>query len=273
MKVLFDSRCVRGAAGISAAIAALVSAPAGATLDPAHQFVVNGGFEQTTSGYGQVGYATNLVGWTSVPDASGHNYSFVMNASNSQTGVAGHHGNLSLWGPSNGSNNGLSASPTGGNFYAADGAYQVGAITQQINDLIVGQTYTLSFNWAGAQQTGFDGATTEKWYYGLYDQFQNQTNTINNANHGFTGWQSQTYSFVATQTSDTLYFLAQGTPSGQPPFSLLDSVSLTGAYGTVSTAPEPGTWAMMLLGFGTVGASLRRRRQGSARLHLAEIGR
>ena len=31
--------------------------------------------------------------------------------------------------------------------------------------------------------------------------------------------------------------------------------------GTVSTAPEPATWAMLLLGFGLIGASLRRRGQ------------
>jgi hypothetical protein len=259
VKTVFRSLGVRAVALCTFA-AAVLSTPAGATVDPAHQFVTNGGFEQTTNGYGQVGYNTNLVGWTSVPEASGHNYSFVMNASNAQTGVNGHHGNLALWGPNSGSNNGLSASPTGGNFYAADGGYQVGAITQQINDLIIGQSYTLTFNWAGAQQTGYDGATTEKWFYGLYDQFQNQTNTINNADHGFTGWQTQTYNFVATQTSDTLYFMAQGTPSGQPPFSLLDSVSLIGPSGMVSAAPEPATWAMMMFGFVAVGFSLRRRR-------------
>ena len=32
-------------------------------------------------------------------------------------------------------------------------------------------------------------------------------------------------------------------------------------FGVVSAVPEPGTWAMMLLGFGAVGFSMRRRRQ------------
>ena len=31
-------------------------------------------------------------------------------------------------------------------------------------------------------------------------------------------------------------------------------------FGTVGAVPEPGTWAMMLLGFGAIGASMRRRR-------------
>lgn len=263
MKSVFRSAYARAALAFFA-FATLSSGPAGATIDPVHQFVTNGGFEQLTNGYGQVGYNTNLVGWTSTPHSSGQNYSFVFNAANAQTGVPGVYGNLSLWGPANGSNNGLTGSPTGGNFYAADGDFQQGVISQQINDLIIGQTYSLSFNWAGAQQAGFDGPTTESWYYGLADQFQNQTAVLNNVNHGFTGWQTQTYNFVATQTSDTLYFLAQGTPSGQPPFSLLDSVSLTGPYGTVSAAPDPSTWMLMLGGFGLAGFNLRRRRAVAA---------
>ncbi|NJC04348.1 hypothetical protein GGQ97_000141 [Sphingomonas kaistensis] len=37
---------------------------------------------------------------------------------------------------------------------------------------------------------------------------------------------------------------------------------------SVAPVPEPGTWAMMLLGFAVVGASLRRRRSATARLAL-----
>jgi hypothetical protein len=41
--------------------------------------------------------------------------------------------------------------------------------------------------------------------------------------------------------------------SGAPPFALIDSVALN--------APEPSTWAMMLLGFAGLGyAGFRRRR-------------
>jgi hypothetical protein len=31
-----------------------------------------------------------------------------------------------------------------------------------------------------------------------------------------------------------------------------------------SAVPEPGTWALMILGFGAVGGALRGRRQGAA---------
>ena len=37
-------------------------------------------------------------------------------------------------------------------------------------------------------------------------------------------------------------------------------VSLNVAFGAAAV-PEPGTWAMMLLGFGAVGFSMRRRRR------------
>ncbi|MGL6042555.1 MAG: PEPxxWA-CTERM sorting domain-containing protein, partial [Sandaracinobacteroides sp.] len=41
----------------------------------------------------------------------------------------------------------------------------------------------------------------------------------------------------------------------------LDNVTVT------SNVPEPATWGMMILGFGLVGATMRRRRAGT--LHVA----
>lgn len=250
----------------SSAIAAMLAmaclaSPAAATIDPAYQFIVNGGFEQTTNGLGQLRRNTNVVGWTSQYDGSGnYGYTYVLNSSTaSSTGSPGE-AQLKLWGPGNGTANGLAASPTGGNFIGSDGGYHIGKLTQAITGLIVGQSYQLTFNFAGAQEYGYNGPSTDSWYFGFQDQgFNSQTAVLNNASHGFTGWQTQTYNFVATQASDTLYFLAQGTPAGQPPFSLLDSVSLVGAYGTVSAAPDPATWITLVLGFGIIGASLRRR--------------
>jgi hypothetical protein len=34
----------------------------------------------------------------------------------------------------------------------------------------------------------------------------------------------------------------------------------TGTSQVLAPVPEPGTWAMMLIGFGAIGASMRRRR-------------
>jgi hypothetical protein len=258
----------------AAAIAAIAT-PAGAVIDPSHQFITNGGFEQTTSGYGELGYAANAVGWTSSRDGDGnYGYNFVFNASNAKTGVDSEYdGSLSLWTKGNGGKDTLTASPTGGNFIGADGAFQTGMISQAITGLIVGESYSLTFNYAGAQQTGYTGSTTESWYYGLANNGLGgvqQTDVLTNSSKGFTGWRTETYNFVASSTSDTLYFLAQGTPNGQPPFSLLDSVSLTGAFGTVSAAPDPATWMTMMLGFGVIGLAMRRKTKTAGMAALAK---
>jgi len=260
---LFGVAAVLGAAG-----------PAGATIDPSHQFVVNGGFEQTTNGLGQLRRNTDVVGWTSKKyDSSTYSYSFVLNASTvSTTGSPGEYGQEMLWGPGNGANNGLqnSLGGTGGNFVGADGAYHLGKLTQAITGLIVGQTYQLTFDFAGAQEYNYgNGPSQDSWYFGFDTMnIDQQSAVLNNSYKGFTGWQTQTFNFVATQTSDTLYFLAQGTPAGQPPFSLLDNVSLVGAY-NVGAAPEPATWAMLLIGFGAIGFGLRTGRRSAPGLARA----
>jgi hypothetical protein len=47
--------------------------------------------------------------------------------------------------------------------------------------------------------------------------------------------------FTPTSTSETLSFLAIGTPGGVPPLALLDGVSL-------SDIPEPASWALLVSG-------------------------
>jgi hypothetical protein len=49
----------------------------------------------------------------------------------------------------------------------------------------------------------------------------------------------QTFTFTANGASDVLSFLAQGTPGGEPPFALLDGVTLN------SATPEPGTLTLI----------------------------
>jgi hypothetical protein len=56
----------------------------------------------------------------------------------------------------------------------------------------------------------------------------------------------------------------QGTPGTQNG-SLSGNVAFTAA----AAVPEPGTWAMMLLGFGAIGFSMRRRRSTTAHLFQA----
>ena len=213
----------------------------------AANLVQNGGFETTTNGIGQLGFNTDATGWTT----TGYNFLFSGNTADS-VGANGTYGNLKLWGPANGSANGLAGSPEGGNYVAADGAFGVQPISQTITGLVAGQSYDVGFWWAGAQQLNFDGLNTEQWEVKLGNQSQ-FTAVYNNPSHGFSGWTHETFTFTAQSASEVLSFLAHGTPEGVPPFSLLDGVSMT------ESVPEPASWAMMLGGFGLVGGAMRRR--------------
>jgi hypothetical protein len=239
----------------------------------------NGSFETTTSGGnggpvdggGQLGYNINATGWTT----TGYNFLFASGTADNGTGTSGSAGALQLWGPGNGSANGLPAtSPDGGNYIAADGAYEVAPISQIITGLNPGDDYDVSFYWAGAQQHGFTGATTEKWTvnFGDTDTFSanggdtggsftggqtQSTSVVDNLSHGFTGWESATFTFQADASSEVLSFLAVGTPTGEPPFALLDGVSFT----DVSSVPEPGTLTLMLGGLSLLGWGVRRSKK------------
>lgn len=176
-----------------------------------------------------------------------------------QTGTNG--GQVGLWNataPSSytGLYNTIYSNPAGGNFVGADGAYQVGAITQTVNGLEKGGDYAVSFWFAGAQQDGFTSATTEAWKVSLGSQ-SFQTAVLNTPAEGFSGWYQQTFIFEATGTSEVLSFLAMGTPNGQPPFTLLDGVS-------AFEVPEPGTFAMLGAGFAALCVAARARRARAA---------
>ena len=227
-----------------AAIAGLSSLSAHAV-----NLVTNGDFETTTNGTDkQAGFNTNATGWTT----TGYNFLF-SNIGSTSVGV---YGGLSLWGPTYGVANGAVNSPTGGNFMAADGAFSVAPISQTLHGLSAGK-YTVSFDWAGAQQTGFNGPQTEQWEVKLGGAPSQFTSVYNNPSHGFGGWWHESYTFTVAAGDNVLSFLAHGTPEGVPPFSLIDGVS-------VQAVPEPETWALMIGGLGAVGMLLSRRRQLAA---------
>lgn len=218
------------------------------------QLVTNGGFEVTTSGNGQMGYNTDAVGWT-VPNGS---YNFIFASGTADTsGANGQFGNVSLWGPNNGSFNVLPAtSPDGGNFIAADADFGVGAISQTINNLIIGRRYDVSFYWAAAQQKGFDGPTTERWTVSLGGE-SHATPVLNTPSHGFIPWDKQTFSYTATAVSEKLSFLAGGTPGGEPPFVLLDGVSIK------DVTPEGSSLGLLSMGLLSLGGIRVIARRGS----------
>ena len=239
---------------------AFVLALGGPGAIQAGDLITNGGFETTTNGPGlqfessQSGSPyTSAVGWTSTNN-SGDAYNFIFAPGTADTtGAAGEYGGVSLWGTNNGGLNMIPASsPDGGNFVAADGYFQNGAISQTVNGLTAGNSYTLSFYWAASQQNPFDGDTQQYWQVSFGSQTQN-TPTFDLPSHGFSGWMLQTMTFQADGPSDVLSFLAVGNLP-VPPFLLLDGVSM-------QSVPEPSS--VMLFGaglIGLVGFKLRRRR-------------
>jgi hypothetical protein len=237
---------------INTLIAALTACAALSAIPAQANLVVNGDFEQTTNGAKEFNSDTTAVGWTS----TGYNFLFAPGTADGAGSYTSQFNSyLKLWGPGTGANNGLtSTSPTGGNFAAADGAYEVAPIQQTINNLIIGQRYDVGFYWAAAQQSGFNGAQTEQWKVSLGNNTLS-TAVYSNPSHGFSGWMHETFSFTAYAGSEVLSFLAVGTPSGVPPFSLLDGVTMN------AQVPEPASWALvMVAGIGLVATTMRRRR-------------
>jgi hypothetical protein len=160
-----------------------------------------------------------------------------------------------------------------GNVYVADAASPYNHATylmQTITGLTPGKTYTLSFlqasgsNYAGDTDSaqwdvGFGGAIDVlggDWAFTAPATHKLSALMTNSSSDGTSSWQSQAMTFTASSTDELLSFFATG--NGAPPFALLANVSLTPAV------PEPSTWAMMLLGIGAIGASMRRRRKARA---------
>ncbi len=229
------------------ALAAMVAT----TAAPADALVINGDFEQTTNGPGMIG-TTQLVGWNS------GGYNFVFDSATIDTvGSPGPEGNLRLWGPNLGYDNGIGPSPVGGNFFAADGAYEQAPIWQELTGLVVGAQYQLKFYWGGAQQAGYYGPQSERWAVSLGGS-EYLTDWYHNPEGGFSGWFEEAFRFTATSPNAVLSFLAHGVPEGVPPFSLLDGVTLT------QEVPEAPTAAVMLFGLGLIGFQARRRRKAAA---------
>ncbi len=145
-------------------------------------------------------------------------------------------------------------SPTGGDYVAIDPPFQApGTLSQTITGLTAGKTYKLTFYEAAAQAEPYSGATYSGWTVSLGGQTDINPD-ISIATHTASPWQEVTDMFTATSSTEVLKFLSTGGPkSSEPPFSLLDGVSLT-------SVPEPATWAMMILGLAGVGLVARRRR-------------
>jgi hypothetical protein len=147
-------------------------------------------------------------------------------------------------------------------FLSFDGDDRFGsAIDQTVNGLTPGNTYSLSFFQAAGQYAPDpDLAITAWWRVAFGNSGWIDSPTMYVASGApVSAWQPQTMSFTATSSSQVLTFLAQGTPTGGPPFALLSGVSLTDSSNPpVASTPGP----LPLVGLGVAfGASrtLRRR--------------
>ena len=78
---------------------------------------------------------------------------------------------------------------------------------------------------------------------------------------GASAWAQQTMSFVANAASETLFFFATASAGANPPFLLLDGVSLNDTtVAAVAAVPEPATLALTAIGvLGTMVVARRRR--------------
>jgi hypothetical protein len=209
----------------------------------------------------RLGTYNSYVPTETLADWSSTGYNFVIlptsTSANSACGTANPTLYSATTSPSNSFNN---AGPTGGNFIGADADYGTEPITQTINGLTPGAMDAVSFAWAGSQEACYTGETTEQWEVNLGDNAATTQDTqiVNNASRGFTGWMDQTFDFVATGPSDVLSFLANGTPAGVPPFALLANVSMT-------QVPEPASLTVLLSGItGLIGLGWRRHGSGGA---------
>jgi hypothetical protein len=143
-----------------------------------------------------------------------------------------------------------------GNFVALDGDSAVGgggSISQTLTGLTVGTSYLLTFSWATGQLQSRSGATTDNIKVTLGNQ-SFTTQTIADASESSTPWLTQTFLYTASSSTETLTFLAQGTPSGLPPMVALDGISLV-------AAPEPASLAVFATALGVLGFFYRRARK------------
>jgi hypothetical protein len=133
--------------------------------------------------------------------------------------------------------------PNSGNDFASTGCVGFYCTLEQDVATMPGESYTLSFAFNPGLNAN-SGADTHVAFGGT---------TVADMSGGSLGWSDYSINVTATDSTTALVFSGYQNPA----WNGVDDVSLTSA--DAGGVPEPATWAMMLLGLGGAGASLRRR--------------
>ena len=150
----------------------------------------------------------------------------------------------------NGSAFGYSAAPEG---VQTAHIQSTESVTETVNGLTAGKTFTLSF--FAAQRPGYanDPFTVN------YTPFDDTDPLLLTVTAGSTDWTKYSTTFTG-QGNGLITFTGLNSNSGGDFNVGLDAVSIS-----TSAVPEPSTWAMMLLGFGGLGfLAYRKAQKGKA---------
>lgn len=139
-------------------------------------------------------------------------------------------------------------------FFIANGNTDdnVAAWEQTLTGLIIGKTYTFSAYATNVCCNGdFGGGNSSPFLVAVKTNGGTSTIATTGAVAGTGVWQQFTGSFVATATTVGLGIFDDNSVASGNDYGL-DAI-------TVSAVPEPASWAMMIAGFGLVGAAVRGR--------------
>lgn len=196
-----------------------------ATPAAAQSLLVNGSFEGQTNGYTLLGGGSTAInGWTT-------------------TGEGVEWFDTSSFGPAYDGNNLIDLA-----WFTSTGT-PGGGIEQAIATQ-AGSAYTVTFYGTTHRTNGRNGTGIINL---LIDGGALGSYSVNNQNATFTlgDWQRFDATFTATGAQTVIRFT--NTQNAFQHFAYLDGVT-----SQLAAVPEPASWAMMLLGFGAIGASLRR---------------